>query len=116
MSKYFKKFIDLFPSYELPENKLNKLIDDIANKTIKLEMELPALLIVHALIPLGPVLSQTILVPVPPLLELMGIRGYDYIALLNNRDAIKRLSERITELKEFRDEKKLIDRLEREVA
>jgi hypothetical protein len=100
MSKHLRKFIDLFPSYDLPREKENELIEKTARAVLRMEMDLPALLIVRALVPMGPILAQTALVPVGPLLELVGMHtGYEYVALLNNRDAVQRLADRIEELR-----------------
>jgi len=99
MSKHLKKFFDLFPSYDLPKEKEDELIEKIAQNVSKLDMDLPAILIGHVLIPTGSILAQTVLVPVAPMLELIGIRGYDYLAIINNRRAVKRLMDRIEELR-----------------
>jgi hypothetical protein len=99
MSGTLKKFFDLFPSYDLPKEKEDKLVEETAQKICKMELDLPALLIGHVLVPLGPVLSQTVLVPVTPFLELLGLHGYDYLALIHNRDAVQRLIDRVEEIR-----------------
>jgi len=99
MSKHLKKFFDIFPSYDLPKEKEDELIEKIARNVTKMDLDLPALLIGHVLIPTGPILSQTVLIPVAPMLELIGIRGYDYLALIGNREAVNRLMDRIEEIR-----------------
>ena len=99
MSKHLKRFFDLFPSYDLPKEREDELIERIAQNVTRMDLDLPALLIGHVLIPTGQILSQTVLVPIAPMLELIGIRGYDYLALINNRKTVKRLMDRIEELR-----------------
>lgn len=105
MSESLRKFFNLFPSYDLPKEKQDKMIEEMAQRICKTQLDLPALLIGHVLIPLGPIFSQTILVPVVPWLELLGIRGYDYLAILNNRDAVRRLIDRVEELRTNKEKK-----------
>jgi len=91
------------PPMELPPERENELIEKIARIISRYGMEGPAILMTSGFVPVSTIMSLTTLLPLAPLLELMGIHGYEYTAFLNNKNNLKRLLERLDELRRERE-------------
>jgi len=102
-----KKIKDFFgfqmPSMEISPERENEIIEKTARFVSRLGMEWPAILIGSGYVPVSTILAQTTLLPLAPLLELVGIRGFEYTAFFEKKDNVKRLLERIDELRKERE-------------
>jgi hypothetical protein len=101
---YIKNFIEKvnyffdIPSLDMSSERKEELIEKIARSVVKYGMELPASLYIPGFIPAAPFISQLVILPAAPFLELLGINGYEYVAFFYDRDNVKRLMDRIEEL------------------
>lgn len=92
-----KNFFDI-PSLDMTSERKEELIDKIARSVVKYGMEMPASLYIPGFIPAAPFISQLVILPAAPFLELLGINGYEYVAFFYDRDNVRHLMDRIEEL------------------
>lgn len=106
---FLKKVKDFFgfqlPSMEISPEREKEIIEKIAGFVSKMGMEWPVLLIGWGYVPVSTIVAQTTLLPMAPILEAIGIRGFEYTAFFEKKDNVKRLLERIEELREKRESK-----------
>jgi len=96
-----KDFIGFdFPSLDdgISPERENEIIEKVAKAVSRFGLGYPAYFFVSSLYPASSYVAQLFVYPSAPLLELLGIKAYEYAAFLNNRENIKRLMERIDEL------------------
>jgi hypothetical protein len=103
IKQLLQKFIDFFgfklPELDLPADKEDELIENLANLVMKYDLELPVQLFGWGMVPMSTIISQTTLLPMAPFLELIGIKGYEYVALFKKKENTRRLLERIDVLR-----------------
>lgn len=106
---FLKKVKDFFgfqmPSMEISPERENEIIEKFAGFVSKIGMEWPVLLMGWGYVPVATIMAQTTLLPLAPLLEAVGIRGFEYTAFFEKKDNVKRLLERIEELRQQREGK-----------
>ncbi|UCH01583.1 MAG: hypothetical protein JSV20_06915 [Candidatus Bathyarchaeota archaeon] len=73
------------------------LINKIARTISKFGLEMPAGIFLEIFKPVSHVGANLILLPSSPFLYLFGVNGYQYVSLLEKRENIERLLERINE-------------------
>ena len=102
-----KKIKDFFgfemPSLEITPERENEIIEKIARFVSKMGMEWPVELIGWGYVPVATIMTQTTLLPIAPLLEAIGIHGFEYTAFFEKKENVKRLLERIEELRKERE-------------
>jgi hypothetical protein len=106
---FLKKVKDFFgfqiPRMEISPERESEIIEKIAGLVSRLGMELPALLIGYAYVPVATIVTQTTLLPLAPFLEAVGIKGFEYTAFFEKKENVKRLLERIDQLRREREAK-----------
>lgn len=91
----------------LSDDERNAMIDEIAQKVVDKGMETPAVLFLEMNKPVSVIAGQSILAASPFLIPIFGAAGVrKYSQLLNNRDNVELLIERIEDLSIERDVKK----------
>ena len=101
MSKIKKVLSDIFrmPKLEIDEEREAELIEKIAQRISKFDLELPAIFFGWGFWPMARIQSYLTLLPVATTLELIGIKGYDYVALFAEKNNVKHLIDRLDELR-----------------
>ena len=97
-----EKLKDFFvlPSFDLPPEKEDEIIDKIVRAISFFDLELPAIFFTASLEPIGPMFSQITLLPWASIAEIIGLRGFDYVAFFNKRENIERLTKKLEEVRE----------------
>lgn len=104
MLKGIKKFFSKWQSpLELSPEREEEISNKIINLVSKYGLEDPAILICGGLAPSSTIWAQTTLLPIAPLLELMGLKGYEYTAFLNNKKNVQRILDKLEKLEEKKD-------------
>ena len=104
--KKIKEFFGFqLPSTEISPNREDEIINNVVALVSRSDMELPALLMLSSLIPLGTILSQLALYPIAPIFELVGIKGYQYAAFVEKKDNLRRLVKKIEQKYQEKDKK-----------
>lgn len=86
----------------LPDNP-EALIDAVARKVVQRRLEVPAVFFLEMNKPLSFIMGQSLLVAMPFLAPLLGIQRVEQLSqLLQDRENVDRLIERIEELSEER--------------
>ena len=102
-----KKIKDFFgfqmPSMEISSERENEMIEKIAQFVSKIGMEWPVLLVGWGYVPVATIVTQTTLLPMAPLLEAIGVRGFEYTAFFEKKENVKRLLERIEQLRQEKE-------------
>ena len=100
MSKIKEKLSKFFrmPSLFLTPKQTEEFIESFVQKVSQLGIEKPALMFIGTILPVSPLLSQMTLLPIVPFLELIGLKGYNYVAFFREIDNVKRLEQRLLEL------------------
>jgi hypothetical protein len=106
LRRAFRKTRDFFgfnvPLLEMPPERREEIIEKIASNVVKFGLEIPVELVGWMIQPMSTIVGQTTLLPMAPFLELLGLRGYEYVAFFR-RENVKRLLERIEQLEKERD-------------
>lgn len=102
IKNFFKNFFDV-PSLEIPPEREQEIIEKIAQTSVRWGLEMPTMLIGSGLLAAGTIVSHTVLLPAAPLLEFVGIKGYDYTAFFSKQENVERLLKRIDELRDARE-------------
>jgi hypothetical protein len=84
--------LDLSPERE------EEIINKVANFISKYDLEDAALLLGGGFVPVSSIIAQTTLLPIAPLLELMGLKGYEYTGFLSKKENFQRLLDKIQDL------------------
>ena len=105
LKQLLKNFFSEIPSLDLEPTQEDDLIENIARTVSKWNMELPVLLFGSGFEPASTIVTYTTLLPLAPVLEIFGIRGYEYSALFSKKENVKRLMKRIEDLKNFKENK-----------
>jgi hypothetical protein len=100
-----KSFFTSMP-LELTPDKETKMIENIAKRISQQRMELPALLFIEPFEPISSIVAETFLVWISPVLDLAGLNGYEYSLLLRKKENVRRIRERIEELRKEKEEKR----------
>ena len=100
---FFSGFFDI-PSLEMSPEREDAVLNKIATAVSRYGMELPALFMGGAFVPISTIVSYTVLVPAAPFFELVGIDGYEVAAFFKKKDNVKRLMAKIEELQYAREE------------
>jgi len=105
-----KKVKDFF-GFEIPSldegispERENEIIEKAAKLISRMGMEYPAYFFVSSLVPVSSLVAHLYVYTSAPLLELFGIKGYEYAAFLNKRENVQRLMNRIEELMKSKKE------------
>jgi len=106
IDRLWGKIRDFFemPSFDITPEKEEEIIEELAQKIVKQKIEIPALMLLEGFKPVFPVLSQTYLLQMAPLLDLLGIKTEELVVFLSKGENVRRLQKRIEELK---DKKKI---------
>jgi hypothetical protein len=98
-------FSDLFttPPYEISKEREEEIIKKIAYEISKFGMEIPAWLMLRPLFPTSTIISQVFIMPAAPLLDIIGVNGYEIAAFLEKKENVKLLLDEIERLKDARE-------------
>ncbi len=91
------------PNFEISEHREEEIIEKTVGIVKKWGMVLPVSLMLYGFEPMSSIVSQTMLLPWAPFLELIGINGYDYTAFLMKKENVKALNTRLKELRGLRE-------------
>jgi hypothetical protein len=104
--KKIKDFLDSrSAAMELSPDRENEIIEKAAQFISNLGMEWPAYLLGQYYVPISTIMADTTLLPLAPFLEMIGIPGFEFTKFLEKKDNLKRLLNRIDELRELRESK-----------
>lgn len=105
MVKIKKSLGDFFNvnELEIDEARENELIEKIAQKISQFDLELPAIVLGYGFWPMAKIQSYLTLLPLATTLGLIGINTYDYVALFAEKNNVKRIIDRLDELKTNKD-------------
>lgn len=107
MMSLLKKIKDFFgfqfPNIDITPEREEEIIEKTAKLVSNFGMELPAILMGSAYVPMASVLTQFTLLPISPLLESIGIPGFEYTAFFEKKENVKRLLDRIDQLRKERE-------------
>ena len=102
--KRIKGFFVL-PSFDIPPEKEERIIEQIVRIVSTYGLEIPAIMSTMALEPVSPVFSQVMLLPWATMAELIGLRGFDYVAFFNKRENLEKLTKRFEESRDAKEGK-----------
>jgi len=102
LRKFFEANFDI-PSFEISPEREEELIEKLARLISRIDMELPLQLLAWGFYPTATILSYTALIGPASLLEVLGIKAYEYVALLGNKENVKRLISRLDELRRAKE-------------
>jgi len=104
--KKVKDFLDLkSAAMELKPERENEIIEKVAQFVSKMGMEWPVYFWGQSYVPISTIVADTTLLGLAPLLEMIGIPGFQFVKFLEKKDNLKRLLNRIDELREQRESK-----------
>ncbi len=97
--KFFKKLADDI-GFQPPEIKISpereqEIIDGIVKAVKRWGMEDLVIMFGAGLAPGSAVIGYTVVLPWAVILEFIGVRGYEYVAFLQNHNNIKKIIERL---------------------
>lgn len=93
------------PLMEITPERANEIIEKIVDTVSKYDMNLPASIVSAALFPSSTIISQTMILPLAPFFELIGLNGYEYAAFLDNKENMGRVKKRLEQIKKEKDSK-----------
>jgi len=88
-----------FPSSEISPERETEIIEKMARTILKWRLEDPAILVLYSFRPMSTFFSQTALISLAPLLEFIGIKGYEYTAFFSKKENVKRIIDKVEELR-----------------
>ena len=88
---------------ELTLEREDEIINNLAQIISQRNLELPANLFLEPFKPISTIVNETALVWVSPILDFLGMPGYEYSLLLRKKENVSRLLQRIEELKTGKD-------------
>ena len=91
------------PQFEITKEREEEIIDKIINIVTKWGMVLPVSLMLYGFEPMSTIVSQTMLLPWAPFLELLGINGNDYTAFLMKKENVRAINKRLSDLRDLRE-------------
>ena len=94
------------PSLEISPERENEIIEKIIRAVKKHGFVLPSLIVSQMLYPVSSILVHTTLLPAAPIIEFLGLNVSEYAAFLNKRENVKRITDRLEQLKIEQDEKR----------
>jgi len=107
---FFRKIGDSIgfhvPAYELTPERENEIIEKWAGNISKYGMELPALMFLWPLEPISTVIAYTAILPAAPVLDFLGLRGFEAVTFFSEHGNVKRLLKRIEELEDAKTKEK----------
>jgi hypothetical protein len=105
MAKIKNSLTDFFniDDLEIDEARETELIEKIAQKVSQMNLELPAIVLGYGFWPMAKIQSYLTLLPMATTLGLIGINMYDYVALFDEKNNVKRLIDRLDELQTNKD-------------
>jgi hypothetical protein len=83
------------PEMELIPEREDEIIEVITRRLTSAKMSKIGFLFGSPLVPGTVWISSIFLIPLAPVLELFGIKGYEIAAFMNNRKAVERLMQRL---------------------
>ncbi len=101
--KFFRSIRDFFKSIEIEDFELSperedELIEKITLLIVNNKLEMPATLLLYGLEPGSTMLSQMVILPLTPYLDMIGVQGFELVTLFENKNNIRRIRNRIKEL------------------
>lgn len=105
MSRFRKFLHDYVPSFDIDPKREDEIIEKWAKRVSQFGMELPVELFAGGFQYTSTIFSQMLIAPIAPILELLGINGYEYIAFFSKKENVKRLLKRIDELRTAKEGK-----------
>ena len=94
------------PSLEISPEREDEIIEKIVESVSKHGFVLPSLIVSQMLYPVSTLLVHTAILPAAPLIEFLGLKGYEYAAFLNKKGNIKRITDKLEALKMEQDTKR----------
>jgi hypothetical protein len=94
------------PSMEISPEREDAIIDKIVESVSNYGFVFPSLIVSHMLYPVSTLLVHTTILPILPIIEFLGINAREYAAFLNKKENVKRIMDRLEELKDEQDEKR----------
>ena len=109
-----KKFFDIPSFQQIGKEREDEIIDKIVKTVSQHDMEVPALMVLSWLQPTSTIMAQTTLLYFAPMLELFGVKGYDYLAFFNKKENVKIVLDRLQELRDAKESGKDMETAKRE--
>jgi hypothetical protein len=94
------------PSMEISPEREDEIIEKVVESVSKYGFVLPSLIVSHMLYPVSTLLVHTAILPAVPIIEFLGLNAYEYAAFLNKKENVKRIMDRLEELKIETDAKR----------
>lgn len=91
---------------ELTPKEVDALIDNFAREVVDSGFEGPVYILIQMFSPLTRIIGSTFMIINAPIMELVGIRAYDFAKLMRDRSNIDKIISRIDELTEEREREK----------
>ena len=99
VKRFLLRCLEGVPSLTIESEKEEELLNKLTDTISKYDMELPAMLVLTPFTPVSTVLTQIYLITFVPFLEVLGIGGYEYAALFNKKENVKRLLNKLDDVK-----------------
>jgi hypothetical protein len=94
-----RKFIsENVPTFDISPEREKELVEKLAQIISRMDLEIPALMLMQGFYPIATVMSYTAFIGPATFLELIGIRGYEYVGFLGKKENVKRLVDKLEEL------------------
>ncbi len=102
-----KDFIGFeFPSLEISPEREDEILEKIVAAVSDYGFIFPSLLVSYMVYPVSSILVHTTILPMLPILEFFGVKASEYAAFLNKRSNVKRIMDRLEEMKVETDAKR----------
>ena len=106
---FVKKIQDFFgfhiPNMDITPEREEEICEKIARTVLSFGLEWPVILMGNAYLPMSTIITQLTLLPASPLLEAVGIHGYEYAAFFEKKRNVKYLLDKIEQLRKEREHK-----------
>jgi hypothetical protein len=106
LESWLRRVVYSAPPLYLDPEKEDELIEKLATTLANANIGMPVRLFGPGFESMSTIISQTFLWQLAPFLELVGIKGYEYSALFNKKENVRRLIERVKELEQEKQERK----------
>ncbi|UCD45231.1 MAG: hypothetical protein JSV27_01660 [Candidatus Bathyarchaeota archaeon] len=100
--EFFNNLFDDSP-IEISSEREEEIINKVVNSVTRFDLELPFLLVGRPFIPTSTLISEVIIAPFAGFLEMFGVNGFELVAFLNKKDNLRRLMNKIEEIKEAKE-------------
>ena len=88
---------------DVSSEREEEIINNVAKFISKYDLEDPALLLCGGFVPVSSIFAHATLLPIAPFLELMGLKGYEYVGFLSKKENLQRLLNKIQELEKTKE-------------